>query len=266
MAIGTPASIGTNNSTISSNTVTLTTTANILSGDLLVAAVWNYSNQAVSTISDGTNNYLPGVSLGQGGNLLCELWYKQNASAVSSGATLTCTFAGAASTKLLGALRCTGIVTAGALDKTNSSASASTSTPTVTTATLSQASELVIGYVGCLNVPTVTESSGFTTLLNFQGAGGVLLHVGYQVVSSTAAVTYAPTYSVAEQVVDLIATFKGAASGGGLFLPPSLSGIGAGGPFFNRPFGLRSRRSMGRPSVLMRPERHLIIPGWRRAA
>jgi len=215
-AIGVPASIATTAIWSTAQTVrTLTTTSNIVSGDLVIVAVSYYTGTgaSVSTVSDGTNSYSLGVSArgASGTPAAVELWYKSNASAVGSGATITLTFTSGTAGGNLAAARVTGINTSSPLDKTATDVT-TTSTPTVTTAALTQTNEIAFGIQGGYNQTTYTVASGFTNIMSSNNTGQVVLGLDYKVVASTSAITYQPTSSGGGGPASMgaaVATFKG---------------------------------------------------------
>jgi len=180
----------------------------------LVCSVMNYSPSAfrtVSTISDGTNSYsVATTSSSSGSGEDGELWYCKNAAAVASGGKVTITFSGSLTGSGNGAIalvcRVPGISTATALDKTNATWG---QTYSIASGTLSVANEIVFGTSGSFNSLTYTESSGFTNVNNL--SGGVLnSYLSYDIVSTTASVTYSPNWSVNDNAVNELATFEGA--------------------------------------------------------
>lgn len=215
MAIGTPVSIGTSTSTGVHSSNAVTTTVNILNGDLVVVAIEINSNAAVptvSTVSDGTNTYTF-AARATPTNENNEIWYCSNCVAVSSGATITANWSGsnggAGAAHSIAACRISGIVAASALDKTNTQAGALAS-PSTTTGVLSQAVEIVIGYFCAQGAET--QSAGFANI-NSTNQSGNLNFLDYQIVSSTASVTYNPSQPSAVTESLVVATFKGAFSG-----------------------------------------------------
>jgi hypothetical protein len=218
--IGTPVPLGSAVNLSFSTTMTITTTAAIPAGSLaFVATSFNKSGStiAVSSVSDGTNSYSLAKSAGWDATNAdaAELWYKENAAAVGSGATITITYSTTASSGAISAAGyCTGILASGSLDSTNSAQYApSTAFSSGATATLAQAKELIIGALGFYNAnATVTEGSGFTLLVDLNQGSGAFLHVhlAYQIVNATTAINYQPTLSAANFGHSIIASFKGA--------------------------------------------------------
>lgn len=198
----------------------ITTTAAINTGDLVVVAIGvvQPSGISVSSVSDGTNTYTKAVGAFNATTFLdTEIWYKANAAAVGSGATITATLSTGTSGSpgVMAAARAGGTSTV-PLDKTNHTEYTTGSTlASGTTGTLTQAKEVVFGVAYLYNVSsqtTLTESSGFTNLLAYtQGVSPfVAFNFAYQVVNATSALNYSPTPSQAVTGAGSnIATFKG---------------------------------------------------------
>lgn len=212
MSIGTPVSLGTNTSTGVQSSNQLTTTAAIPAGAFAFAVVEINSNAAIPTVaslSDGTNSYSKVVGITPTGNIDWELWACPNCAAVGSSATLKATWSGsnggAGAAHSIQAGYVTGLITAP--NDTSVADSTHTATPSVSSGTLAQAVEIAIG---CAYGETtlLTDGAGFTNLSNTSQSGNVC-RLSYQVVSSTASVTFAPTWSGAANQNVLLATFKG---------------------------------------------------------
>lgn len=188
--IGTPVGIGSlNKSTSSSITATFTTGANILAADLLVIAISTLGT-TVSSVSDGTNSFTLAKRQQNGGGTV-EIWYKENATAVGSGATITVTFAGATFYCSAGLARVPTAATSSSLDQIQGG----TALP-ITTATLTYAKEVVFGATGGYNFTSATEDAAFTNLYTISNGGQVSLSFGRKSVSATTAVSYQPTGSL----------------------------------------------------------------------
>lgn len=220
--IGTPVSLGCALGVAASSSVTLTTTAAIPLGALVVVGVQvGFStSQAISSVSDGTNTYSAAVSASWDatGALGTGLWQKPNAAAVSSSASLTATFSAAAvggtNVPVICAAYVTGIQATTPLDKTNfGKFEPGTAYASGSTGTLSQVNEIAFGFVGASqNCTSVTEGSGFTTISpspKLQGAGNQWCgNLAYRMPAVTTAQNYQPTLTSSFGAA-LIATFKG---------------------------------------------------------
>ncbi len=213
MTIGTPLSLGTGSASgAGATTINITTANNIAAGDLVFCGfhAGGASLPSLSSVSVGSNTLARAVNVTSGATVV-ELWYVANAAAVAAGQTMTVTFSalvggGPAAEACAGTV--SGIATSLPLDKTASQATITTS-PSVSSGTLSQASEIAIGFA--VQNSTYTESAGFANLNNVTQSGDVA-ELSYQVVASTASVTYAPTWSGSALAETLLATFKGTAT------------------------------------------------------
>lgn len=219
--IGTPVSIGSVvMSAAARSSATLTTTAAIPSGALVVFGVlapFGTSQTVSGNPSDGTNSYTAAVTNAYDAStgLLGAIYYKENAAAVSSGATITVNFSG--STNAQPSIICAGYVTgtqsSSSLDKTSSGLLApGTAYASGSTGTLAQGNEIAFGFLGEYNASvSITEGSGFTQLnQSLQGAGSFYNgNLAYQKVSATTALNYQPSTSASTFGKVLIATFKG---------------------------------------------------------
>ncbi len=215
-----PVGIGTNSVAAGASSFTVTTTGAIPAGSTPMVAIMILKSTAisVSSVSDGTNTYVLGRTSTWDINtfVTVEIWYKANASAVGSGATITINLSAATSNgdSIASAFYVTGVLTASPLDKVNSGTGVATTTPASgSTGTLTISNEIAIGavggYAGGGITATWTESTGFTLLSNNVANTRFGLHVGYQIVSATTALNYQPVASSNFTYGDVIATFKG---------------------------------------------------------
>jgi len=216
MTIGTPTSIGTvTSATGNTASIVITTSANIDATNLVVVFVHIPSDAliTVSSVSDGTNTYAKAAAIDNGANFDSEIWYKEGATAVGSGGSITITLSGTTTGNNgygAEAVKVTGIATTSALDKT-ATQNASTASPSVTTATLSQADEIAFGTSMQGNgLTTYTEAATFTNLFNVTPGAINRAGDGYKIVAATTAVTYAPTFSASRSTQTVLATFKAA--------------------------------------------------------
>lgn len=198
---------------------TLTTITAIPAGALVVicAQIPFNAGGSITGVSDGTNTYTAAVTNAYDGatQLVGACYYKENATAVPAGATITVTLSTStnASVSIINAAYIVGTIVSSSLDKSagnlTNNATAYSST---TTGTLSQTNEIAIGFVGMYNASaTITEGSGFTNInTTSQGSGAFFQsRLSYQIVSATTALNYQPSASVATYGKTLIATFKG---------------------------------------------------------
>lgn len=150
--IGNPTSFGTGGAATCTTTATLATTANIVAGNLAVIHVGLFTTNGVTvaSVSDGTNTYTKANSSGLVASVAeDEIWYKANASAVSSGATITATFTGASGASCdfgIQTAQVSGVLTSSPLDQSPAGAATNPATSlTTTTATLAKSNEIAFG-------------------------------------------------------------------------------------------------------------------------
>ena len=217
IVIGTPVALGTPVFTGGTpSSVSMVTTQNIVSGDLVVIGTAVRSNilRTYTGCTDGTNTYTQaaGANGGDASDTM-NIWYKENAAAVSSGATITCTLnaavTGASNGAFLFANRVTGILTSSSLDQTATN-NTTAPTATVTSGTLSQSNEIAFGITGTWGASATVSAEGasYTNSGFINGVAGGL-NLAYRIVAATTAQTYAPTWTGTSTVSTSIATYKG---------------------------------------------------------
>jgi hypothetical protein len=216
--IGTPASIGGIQGNSSGATVTFTTTANIASGDLVavcILAEFSGTNVAISSVSDGTNTYSSAITqYNSTAHVLTAIYYKQNAAAVSSGATMTVTFASSGILSGASGFHVSGVLPSSSLDQTNFF-STNNGSSTTTTGTLSQSNEIIAGCATAIvasHALTYSGATGFTNAGNYiDGITDFGNAIDYVKVASTTTVSYAPVWagSATPNTSAAVATFKG---------------------------------------------------------
>jgi len=200
------------------STGTMTTSAAIVAGNTAGFAVTLNFNNGVSivSVSDGTNSYARAAASGLIGSVSrAEIWTKDNAAAVASGATVTVTLSAAGTGGGDGfgivGFQVSNLLTTGSLDQAAGTGAANVSTQTATTAALAQANEIAIGagWDGNSSL-TYTVPSGFTNAANIPVAGGNGREVvDYKVTSTTAAVAYQSSWSASnDRLAIAVATFK----------------------------------------------------------
>lgn len=208
--ISAPVSIGTNGAN------TLTTTANINAGDSVFVQIMFFNGagvKSVSSVSDGTNSYikLVGANDGSGGSAWGqEVWWKANATAVGSGATITVSWTGGNPTNTtVNAATVTGLIAA-PLDQNPAGVfNASTNTPTVPTGALAQSVELVLGFNGSFRASNSETNSGFTNVNHTGGANTGTQYMDYVITSTSSSVTDQPVWTgTAGEVFTMVASFK----------------------------------------------------------
>ena len=217
--IGTPTVIASFGSgVVNVSSITTTTSAAIVSGDLVIIEVYMNASNAVdvSSISDGTNSYSLAVredNLAQTGNEV-EIWYKANATAVGSGATITVDLSGSTGASsgiaIVGA-QVSGVLTSSPLDQTAGAQGTTAASLTMTTSSLAKANEIAFGIAAIIGPETYDGASGFNNLTSGEtSAGNGEAWLDYKVVASMTGVTYAPTWATgSSRVTAAVATFKG---------------------------------------------------------
>ena len=223
-AIGVPSTLGTANTTTSTATsLSVTTTGAIVAGNLVVVAITNFSRNSatVTGVSDGTNTYTQwnlGAVFGTQ-----SFWFKNNATAVSSGATLTITLSGAVGVNSYILAQVAQVSGASTEDTGSENSNIGPGQPTITSNALATANEIVFGLLlgqdDASNTYTYSEMSGWTNLYETVSPSTVGLSppiwlypaFSYTIVASSSAVTWAPTFSTTpdEGFINIIGGFEG---------------------------------------------------------
>jgi hypothetical protein len=207
---------------VSTQTVTNTGFA-ISSGDLIVVIVrFASSGASATTCSDNVNpgnyaqaHYQEDTS---NGRAMIHYFKANSASAPSGSLTITCRYP-VANHSYLGALDYSGAATSNPLDgHIGTNFTTATNSPTSGSITPTQSGDLFVGSLYLSEGSTVrvgSESTGFTTELtgnegttNYQHS-----HTADEVLSSTTAQNYKPTFSSSITTIDILTAYK--ASGGG---------------------------------------------------
>jgi hypothetical protein len=194
------------------SSATVTTSGNIVAGAAVFIVVGMNTTNSVtpSSVSDGTNTYSEGPEVAQ--TLTnASIWYKFNASAVSSGATVTINFSGASGTAndtSVAIAQSTGCV--GVYDKHGTGAGTSTPITTTSTGTLSSATELAIG--GAVVQGSSSAYSATSPFINVNSAvntsPGYGVALDYESLSATTAITYTAAWTSPTRLVAVVATFE----------------------------------------------------------
>lgn len=199
--IGTPVALGFGSGSVNQS---ITTGADIPPSAVVLVMVFANGNSSAVSVG-GNAATLASRATGDAGGYTTELWWYQAGSAISAGATISCTNANnGANRQVVAAAYVTGLSSATA-DKTATASPSPSTSPTASTGTLTQANEIVIGcFCGATQgtgAPTVTESSGFTSIYNKSGATAfgsgpdTGLTFAYRIVNATTSVAYNPTNS-----------------------------------------------------------------------
>jgi hypothetical protein len=213
--IGTPTVFAGSGATGNNTAYTVTTTAAIAANNLAIVAIIDQvavaGTSGITAISDGTNSYTRGVSAGTTSNHF-ELWYKLNATAVASSATITATCGALCSATAKAYIVGIQVSNITALDVTTG-ASACTS---LTTTALAQVNDLTIGMVGGEGgaVGTYSPPAQYSNLI-YSGAGTTFPGIAVDTLSNINLTnkngqTYIPSVSVFLGTTGCVsATFKG---------------------------------------------------------
>lgn len=220
LAISNPVALGTKSNDGSTTDVITTSTNDCPVGSLaIVLAGYSTIADTLSSVSDNSsggpntwtvidNTTRTGLGLG--------IAYSNVAHDIAIADTITLTFAGSTASGASAICVVSGIVSSSPLDTHNHTSTGTTSpASSVSTGILAQASELVLGNVTTSNSTTndFTVGGSFTEIGTFDGAIGADVSFGYQIVSSTASVDWAPSWSVTTTAyVSDVVSFKGAAA------------------------------------------------------
>jgi hypothetical protein len=185
--MGIPTTLG-SHGVSSSTTCTITTTAAIVAGNLVIVAI-STGGHTVSGVTDGTNTYTHAFSAADA-DVNTEIWYKQNAAAVGSGASLIVTVSGS-DVQAITAAQVSGVLASSSYD--SSTGHGASALAGVSTGTLSKAQEIIFGATGRQGpVGSLTDTAPFTNLVGFTAnSWGITL--SYAIRNSTASVTYHPS-------------------------------------------------------------------------
>jgi len=210
MAIGTPVQLGTFGMSGSSTTIALTTTTNAPAGSLIVVVVSNTGGIAPTSATDSaSNSYSVGSTAASGTASVTLLWCL-NANALNSGQTITVTFASSAANRQITAFAVSGVASA---DLTgNAGATATGTSVSLATGALSSANAIVFGALDINgSIASGPSATGFTFGTSVTTTGQVLA-LAYQIVSSTASVTFNATWTTSRTGAANVATFVGSAA------------------------------------------------------
>lgn len=195
---------------------TLTTTATAPAGSTVVVGISldTGNGVTVASVSDGTNTYtkIDGTGL-IGGKSEVSLWYSPTIAApLASGSTITVTFGSSsgASSCNIAAAYITGLA-ASPLDKFGHVSASSGTSVSISTATLSQATEIAIGFGGDisgLGSTVYNGASGFENINKSSSSNGVTA-LDFKVTHATTAVAFGPGWGSAIRMGAVVATFKG---------------------------------------------------------
>src|ERR1044072_5209994 len=194
--------------------VVITLGSNIPAGCTIFVAMATAGNSVLTNIADsfGQTHWVGGngTASANGTVLLDWCW---NASAMNAGNTITITPASGTFTCSAYAWYVTGLLATGSPVDTAQTTSGIGTAPSMTTGTLAQAAEYCVGAIGVAgpSSETFTSDSNFALQSYRAGTTGgsdMTVDVDMRTVSSTSAVTYAPTLGTSEPYAGYLATFK----------------------------------------------------------
>ncbi len=220
--------------TAGSSTTTVTLPAPSTQGDLLVlsASVFTGASKEITSVTDAGGNTWRrvGAYTVSGQNADGEMWYVANAAPVSS-----VTVATGATTVALRLQEFSGVVTTNPLDASSGAAATGTSASSGS-ATPTAAADLAVGFIaGHSNNQSIAVSSPGYLLQPLETATSpskASVQTGYQLLSSTAARSFAGSFPAAMYWSDGLALFKTVAppppTDFGINLTPNSSSVTAG--------------------------------------
>jgi len=226
MAIGTPVSIGTVQDKTAAATTVLTTTTAVPAGALIVVGIAYDGDGTVGSVADSASNSFSvnwGRSTGTGAaDIAVYMSAAYNATALSSGSSITVSWSAQPAAKAISAFYVTGIATSAAVDESGT-ATGTSGTPSVSTnGATTQADEITIGLVASEGPSgdTFTQDASpaygdIPVRVGTSGAGAnsnVTLAGGYFIESAAGTKTYNPTITSRDWAA-VVRTFKAAPSG-----------------------------------------------------
>lgn len=196
--------IGTNSNSAGATVAITVPVGGVPSGALICFAVDENSGAAGGSVADtsgNTYNLVSTVGLNNdiASNGFGRFYYVQNATALSSGNSITWTKQVSGNQASVSAFYATGVATASALDASvTATAFGSSTTPTVTSGTPGQAGELFVGALWSKAGGTFTQDSGNSWAIPFNQGGATAatqVNGGNQVNAGSGTKTFAPTLS-----------------------------------------------------------------------
>lgn len=208
MTISAPVLVGTVASPSTTTPLSMTTTAAIPATAAIIVVTGSAVDTA-SSVSDGTNTYTA-LSNYAGTSAKLRVFYCANSAGLSSGSTVTVTWSNALTNHYQAVFYISNANTVAPIDALANS-SVTSATPSLATGALGLADEVVIGFFWAQSSGSEvwTEATGFTNMFEETVAGEAKFRAAYQVVSSTASVTYAPTVSISTALSMTVFSVKG---------------------------------------------------------
>lgn len=228
--------LGNNKASASSTSTATTSGADTSGANLLIAVVAMYSvTTASATLSDSKSNTWTHVGNYNSSFANIGIFYAKNPT-VGTSHTASCNPNGTGYPTIFFSWW-SGANTTAPKDQHNGAASASGTTLQTGSITPTEDNELIITGIGDNDTGDKTISAGYTrqdVQTNNSFSTGAWAYA-----TQTTATATNPTWTEANTVNRgvTICSFKAAAASGKLFRPSLLSGLGAGGPFFQNPLG-----------------------------
>jgi hypothetical protein len=191
-----------------SGVASIVTTGDAPAGSLIFAFVGasNGSPDTITALTDSAGNTytLAAQSAGAAGFFNTSIWFCNDALHLPVGSTFTATTA-SAGTYVIAAGYALGY--SGGKDKTTVNSAITGTSASLASGVLTVANELVVAAVYNQAASVVyTEGAGFATLINHAS-----FDFAWQIVSSTASVSYAPSWNTATNFTAVLATFEAGA-------------------------------------------------------
>lgn len=217
--IGNPFNLGGANGT-GSATVAITTGSDCPVGDTALVTFGSLNSaDALVSVSDnaGTPNTWTLIDAGSGQNGTAGTAYAPITSDLASGKVITVT-GGSTGSKAANAICVAGLTTS-PVDKHNnytSSGTGSTSATSVATGTLGQSTELVVGVLGTSSaaISAYVPGGSFAAVGAITCNGTNCITQAWQIVSSTASVASAPSWTGSASYSNGVISLKGVVAGG----------------------------------------------------
>lgn len=221
--VGTPVALGSGSNGAAGviSNFAITTGANIIAGDLVVVAIQLGTNNTVTaaSVTDGTNTYTRADTTGIFSASEVSIWYCANAVAVTSGASITCTFSvatsGTGNSVLMAAFRVPSMSSV-PLDKIahNSNLSSPTSLTSTTGTAISTIPELFVGTTQIVNGTgyagaQTSAGAAYTILYNFADSSVTRMVVDVLTNNLSGTASYVASIPSSTRAGSVLATFKG---------------------------------------------------------
>lgn len=211
MALGTPATLGSTVSAVTTNVFTHTTTASVGSGErifLVAGYVSNAATERTAVTTGGgltwTEDHNVGGLDGNFGNL--KIFSANCPAGLASSTVLTVTLSGNSFGINIGCFSCSGVATASFVDMVDGQFRATpTGTWDSTASSTTNADDLLVGFAFCDGTPTISSTVGgsFTELLDiFSASNDWTLTVTYRIVAATASYNATGTWSGTPAITD----------------------------------------------------------------